>query len=288
MAQAKTTKTEEKGTPIDESKTEIAKEENKELSVDSYDYGEDTSAGFENQTGEDMTIPFLAILQDLSPQVKSREADVGQIFNTVTDEITDGKEGIVFVPAHTEHTYVEWVPRKKGGGFVGKHDINSDVVAVAKERSEEFGKYKTEAENDLVETFYIYGILCDGDDVGEMIVIPFTSMKIKPYKNWNTKINMFTFKGKNGRKQKPPLFAHRVRMTTTILKKNNDEYANPVLSPYGENLKDSLLAPGCELMEAAKDYRDLIKQGLAKVDYNTQEKATGDAEEGKKKTDKVF
>lgn len=39
------------------------------LPVVAHDYGVDAGAGFENQTSEDYAIPFIGVLQALSPQV---------------------------------------------------------------------------------------------------------------------------------------------------------------------------------------------------------------------------
>ena len=70
-----------------------------------YDYGSDAGAGFENTKGSDLSIPFIQVLQSNSPQVENNNpegAKSGMLFNSVTKEMVDGREGIVFLPCHRE------------------------------------------------------------------------------------------------------------------------------------------------------------------------------------------
>lgn len=246
-----------------------------------FDYGEDVGSGFENQTAADYSIPFLGVLQQMSPQVKDPDdggvagARPGMLLNTVTEELYSAKEGLQFVPAHTEHVFVEWVPRESGGGFVAVHQINSDVVKRAKAAAREYGKYRTDAGNDLVETFYVYGITCDDRDAGEMLVIAFTSTKIKVYKRWNTKVGMFQIKTADGRKVRPPLFAHRVKLTTSKEKNNKGEFYNLSINPAEADLTTSLLSPDDPRFMAAKECKRMVESGMARAAYDSQDNAGG-------------
>lgn len=243
------------------------------------DYGDDVGGGFENQTREDIAIPFISILQGLSPQVTKgtvEGAKPGLLFNTVTEEIIDPKVGLVFVPGYTEHVYVEWIPRKEGGGFVAVHQMDSEIVKRAKDASEEFGKLKVDREgggkNDLVETFYVYGTLLDEDGNPEtMAVIAFTSSKIKVYRRWNTALRMFTIKTEDGRKVRPPLFAHQVRISTKEESNSEGDYYNFVLHPANGSIAESLLPPGSQALEAAKAVANMVKEGTARAAYETQD-----------------
>ena len=267
-----------------------------ESAVAAYDYGDDANAGFENQTGEDLAIPFLGLLQALSPQVGDvsdgglEGAKAGMIFNTVTDVVYDGKDGVEFIPALTEHVFVEWVPRSRGGGFVARHEPSSDIVKAAKEGSKTFGRYSTDYTetgdekapfkgNDLTETFYVYGILV-GEQV-EPIVLAFTSTKISVYKRWNTKLNMFTLKH-GDRKIRPPLFAHRVRLTTVAQKNNSGSFHNFALAPAEGDVKSSLLAPDDPRFIAAKECGEMVKSGAARASYETQKGGDGTPDDGTK------
>ena len=56
-------------------------------------FGDDLSKGFENMTQEDIALPFVRILGQLSPQVTEGDAKYidgakpGMIYNTVTNEV---------------------------------------------------------------------------------------------------------------------------------------------------------------------------------------------------------
>ena len=143
---------------MDTNKKDAAKRDKNEV-VRAKDYGEYAGRGFQNQTQEDVAIPFVNLLQSNSPEVlKDHEqhikgAEAGMFINTVTKELF--KE-IELTPSVTRHLFVEWVPRDNGGGLIGFHACNSDVVKAAKAVSTKFGKFKN-GENDLVETFEIWG-----------------------------------------------------------------------------------------------------------------------------------
>ena len=84
----------------------------------------DAGIGLENITTEDMQIPFIRIIQALSPQLQKDDslyikgAEQGDSFNTVTQEVYKQDEGILVVPAFFEKKCLEFAMRSSGGGFV--------------------------------------------------------------------------------------------------------------------------------------------------------------------------
>jgi hypothetical protein len=261
------------------------------------DFGEDYDDGFQNQTGDDIVLPFLSVLQALSPQVQKEVgqggvegAKAGMLFNTVTGEIFSAKEGLLFVPAVTQHVFVEWVPRKAGGGFVAMHEPDAEIIVEAKEKSTSYGKYSTQYDsagepigNDLVETFYVYGVLCIAEGQNEPVVLPFTSTKIKKYKTWNTKTRLFTVKTAKGPKN-PPMYANLVRITGVADRNKKGDFFNFNLAPALGTIPASLLDPTDERFIAAKEVGAMIKSGAARASFETQnadggaEASTGDSE----------
>ena len=75
--------------------------------------------GMEQVSTEDMSVPFLRILAQLSPQVNKRDgayvegAEPGFIYNTVANEAYDGDAGIQVIPCYYSRRLVEWKPREK-------------------------------------------------------------------------------------------------------------------------------------------------------------------------------
>jgi hypothetical protein len=224
----------------------VSKKQNEEAVVTesqlpavNFDYGTMAGSGFEGVTQDDFTMPFLNVLQPMSPECSNNpDARPGMLINSVTKELFDGKKGVVFVPVARQHVFVEWKPRDQGGGIVGRYEPTSDVVQEAKARSTQFGSYKTPTGNDLVETFYLVGyILGDKDDSepSTVAVIPFWSTKIKVYKRLMQMLN--TFKGR------PPLFAHRLLINTVQEKNNSGSFYNLDIKPVNGGVGESLIAP---------------------------------------------
>lgn len=247
-----------------------------------YDYGDMAGSGFEGVTTGDLSIPFLTVLQPMSPEVQPGEdrvkgAEAGMLFNTVTRELFDPKEGICFQPVCTQHCYMEWRPRNQGGGLVGRHSIDSEVVAQAKEAAKksgaEFGKLKTAAGNDLIETRYILGYLLrdpNQTEPGEPIMIAFTSTKMKVYKNITTRL--YTFQGR------PPLFAHRLRITSVLEENPKGKFYNFKIEPWFGTIAESLIDPrgkSAKLLTEAAALKTSFEKGETNVNYEKQAGAAG-------------
>ena len=68
-------------------------------------FEDDAGFGFEEVTSSDLQIPFLRIIQALSPQLKKSDAAFiegagqGDIFNTVTNKVWDADEGVIVLPS---------------------------------------------------------------------------------------------------------------------------------------------------------------------------------------------
>jgi hypothetical protein len=259
--------------------TEVAKvEADPTASVPAvFDFGQDSGLGFENQTQADMSVPFLNILQGLSPQVQEEDSPykAGMIYNTVTEEAYKGSVGLSIIPVETEHKFVEYVPRDAGGGFVAVHEDNSLIVEKAKAASKAFGKYKTPEGNDLVETFYVYAL---DAETGGYLVIPFSSTKIKVYRNWKTCVNLFNHRA-FGIPGKPPLFAHIVRLTTEKESRKAGDSYNFRLNPENKErvvdgkvypaILTSMIGPKDERYLTAKSFLEMIREGRATAAHET-------------------
>lgn len=256
-------------------------EKPKNTSMAVVDYGEDSGAGFEGVSQTDLVIPFLEVLQAQSKKLELAEGSkAGDIINTVTNEIYKGTDGVAFIPVHAQHLFVEWKPRNEGGGFVGKHEVDSDVVKKAVAASEKFGEYSTEAGNDLVETYYLFVMVIKPDATVEYAVIAFTSMKVKLYKNFITKAKMIQIGLPDGRRVNPPLFAHIYRAKTIKETKDGNTYFN--FQPIAFNGADAAavrLSPEDSLYQEAKAFGQMVRQGAVKTaEASSERPAPKDAE----------
>lgn len=238
-------------------------------------YEEFEGRGFQNQSNDDIAIPFLNILQAMSPEVQEdgvEGAKAGMLLNSLTQELYDE---VQIVPAITQHVFVAWKPRDAGGGIVATYQVGDEVVRAAKAKSTEFGKYKDEEGNDLVETFYVAAILSVNDEAKGMIMIAFTSTKIKAYKTIMGRIRPFQIVMEDGRRISPPLFAHLLTLRTQVQKNSKGSFYVPVITPQvGEDgktdLTAGLLSPEDIRFKMGAECETLVESGRAKADTTSQ------------------
>lgn len=254
---------------------EVAEKQNTDIAETS-GYEEYAGGGFENQTSDDYAIPFLQILQGLSPQlIDNDDLKQGMIINTVTGEAFAGKTGIRFIPATTRHEYIEWKPER--GGFVGTHEVNSEIVKDCL-TNQEFGEYTTPEGNDLIETFQVYGMAIDAEDNVYEAVISFTSSKIKKYKGWMTKAKTIQIALPDGRRIPAPLFAHRYLLKTVNEKNAKGNFSNWDITFDGKNATECRLAPNDPLFQSAVAIKDMIESGKARAAHESQVPGSDDAQ----------
>lgn len=76
----------------------------------------------------DDAFPSINIIQDLSPEKEKggekyiQGAQPGMMFNSATRALFDGEKGVFVVPLLVTRQWLEWVPRKAGGGLVASYD----------------------------------------------------------------------------------------------------------------------------------------------------------------------
>ncbi len=152
----------------------------------------------------DMAIPFIAVLQKNSPQIDDTNGKFiagskqGMLFNTVTNVTYDARnEPIRFVEVATRKMFVEWVPRDSGGGFVGQHSPESEIVA--KSFVDEKGKrFVSRGGNSLIETAYHFVLVLNAEGGYEPAVLGLSSTQLKFSRRLNYVIQTKTVKNGKG------------------------------------------------------------------------------------------
>ena len=93
----------------------------------------DANKGSQNISQEDLALPFLKVLGQLSPEVNERDgkyvegAKPGRIINTVTNELYDQ---INVLPVFYKRQYIEWQDRGASTGApVAIHESDSDIFS---------------------------------------------------------------------------------------------------------------------------------------------------------------
>ena len=145
------------------------------------------SSGFEGINAETMSIPFIRLLQDLSPQLKKNKpeyiegAKAGEFFNTITGEVYG--ETLRIVVGKFERYYIEWKPNRQG--FVATHDVGYvDGNPKLFERNERNQLEHIKTGNIFQETYIYYVLLPDHLSDG-VCVISMASTQLKEARRLN-------------------------------------------------------------------------------------------------------
>lgn len=234
------------------------------------------ATGFENVDRSELAIPFMNLLQSNSAMVEDEKAKQGQFYNNVMETVVSDFQ---FVPCYRQRVFVEWVPVDSGGGFVGVHDPDSALVteAIRANGNSPIKLQCTDREtgevHDLVETIYLYGLLLNDGDY-ERVVIGFSSMKLKKYRQFITKATAQTLLLGN-RRIKLPLWAHvwKVSSEPEIAKSNGKKFQNISMGFNGDSAKDCRLTPSEELFQAGQAFHDMVAEGAARADLSSADGA---------------
>lgn len=154
------------------------------------DWMGDSGRGNDNVGVQDLAIPRIDIIQDLSPQHKESKpeyiegAKPGMAFNTVTGKLY-GKQVFV-VPVFYRGEYVIWKDQDHGGGFRG-------AFPTIAEAEEELAKLDDAALCEIVETKQQFVLVVHPEStvdepVLEQAVMSMSKSKLKPNRTWNTMI----------------------------------------------------------------------------------------------------
>jgi len=151
-------------------------------------FEEDAAKGLGAIGQEDLALPFLKILGQLSPQVNKRDgqyvegAEPGMIFNSVSGDLYDGVKGIDVIPAFYKLEYIEWKDRGDGPGApVAIYDSSSDIMSKTKADA----NYKDRLPNgNYIEKTASHFVIINGDSPSTAL-ISMNSTQLKISKIWN-------------------------------------------------------------------------------------------------------
>ena len=170
--------------------------------LDFFEKDKDTMAGFEQINAGTMAVPFVRILQKLSPQLDKKKpeyipgAEEGHWYNTASKKVYGNKISVLVLKF--EQTCLEWRPNR--GGFAGNHTMENAAILATPETRGIFGGWKTKDGNSLQET-YVYMCLDVNAPAEGPFVISLSSSMIKGAREWNRL--MVTHVMDNGERAKP-------------------------------------------------------------------------------------
>jgi hypothetical protein len=240
-------------------------------------FAQDAGAGLENVTAKDLQVPFIGLLQGLSPQIKrSNEkyipgAEQGMFFNTVTQELFQRAE---VIPIEFTKVFNEWIPRKAGSGFVATHKTEEE--AEANKRQDPVG-YDKENDNapiytevhDTANHFVMIRAINEDGTYGEWgwAILSMTKTKLKVSRSWLSRLSNLKVDIGKPEKVVPPSFATIWQLTSVEQKNDKGEF-------YNYKLDFLRLVDDAATYEEAKKVRELVVSGVAKVDYNKSDLGT--------------
>lgn len=166
-----------------------------EAEVPSYIKQGDACRGSENVTAEDLTIPRLEIIQDLSPCRKKQDpayiegAEEGMLYNNVTRELYT--EGVLVIPVIFKKEFLIWKDRDNGGGFCGAFDTQEEANIEIQKLVAEGDAGPFEA----VDTMQNLCLMLHVDESGKLvkvdeIAISMSRSKAKISRQWNSMIRI--------------------------------------------------------------------------------------------------
>jgi len=197
--------------------------EKKSAGLPSNMFEDDAAKGLGTIGQEDLALPFLKILGQLSPEVNKRDgkyvegAEPGMIFNSVSGELYDGVKGIDVIPCFYKLEYIEWKDRGEGlGAPVAIYDSSSDIMSKTKTDA----NYKDRLPNgNYIEKTASHFVIVSGDSPSTAL-ISMKSTQLKISRKWNSMMSGIKMKGANGMFT-PASFSHIYKLKTTQM--SNDK-----------------------------------------------------------------
>ena len=210
----------------------------------------------------ELQIPFIRIIQALSPQIKRKDplfiegADQGDAFNTVTNQFWNGEDGLTVIPCYQETKYLEFVPRETGGGFVGELSTKDPMI----QKTERKGAREILPNgNDLVKSDQHYCLIVEGDGMIQPAIVDMKASQLKVSQRWKTQISMLKIKNpKTNQLMTPALFATQWKLVTV-------EESNDKGTWYNWSVTKDDLVQSKEIFDQAKKFRQSIMDGAVKA-----------------------
>ena len=236
--------------------------EKKTAGLPSNIFEDDAAKGLGSIGQEDLALPFLKILGQLSPEVNKRDgkyvegAEPGMIYNSVSGDLYDGVKGIDVIPCFYKLEYIEWKDRGEGPGApVAIYDSSSDIMSKTKPDA----NYKDRLPNgNYIEKTASHFVIVSGDSPSTAL-ISMKSTQLKISRKWNSMMSGIKMKGKKGLFT-PASFSHIYRLKTTQMSNDKGTWFGWEVSKVGPVTDQSLYGQ-------AKSFSENISKGNVKAKH---------------------
>jgi|TARA_R110000823_G_scaffold117463_2_gene240881 hypothetical protein len=220
-------------------------------------------------TQEDLALPFLKILGQLSPEVNKRDgkyvegAEPGMIFNSVTGELFNGEKGVPVIPCYYKLEYVEWKDRGKDGSGapVTIYPSSSDIMT----KTTRGGDFKDRLPNGnyIEKTAQHFVVVGSSSPTTALIAMKSTQLKIS--RKWNSMMQSIKMQGKNGLFT-PVCFSHIYQLKT--VQQSNDKG-----TWFGWEVTKNGPIEDAGMYQQAKTFAESISKGDIQVKHGEEDPA---------------
>lgn len=225
--------------------------------------------GFEDESEDDMVVPRVKVINLLSPECKAKEAEEGDIINSLTKEKLNSSN---FVPVFKFSSNIWWKPRNEGGGIQCQARNGKDGQMSSGEqlkcvicRKNEFDNTKTGRESFPVCTKYINFF---GFFEGQRMPIVLSFSKT----NFNEGKKLFSL----AKVTLQNMWNHSYSLNSKEMAKNGNTWFNIVVAAAGATSEEDR-AFGMQLYKTFKnaeiriDEEDTATEAAPKVDLEGSE-----------------
>ena len=209
-----------------------------------FDFEQYSGAGNESVGAEDIQIPYINVLQKMSPQCDEDSPEyiegckAGMMFQSVNKYQWNGDEGLEVIPVSYQRHVIEWIPREKGGGMVAVHPM-SVMKEVEWDLNEKNIPVRKDNGNLLIDTAqHVVMYRSQFSGKFEPAIISMKSTAHKKSRLWNSLIAQQTIPGKDAQ---APRWMFIWRARTVLETKDDNRWYNFEFSREGIVDKETFL-----------------------------------------------
>ena len=231
----------------------------------------DAGVGVSDMGQDDLALPFLKLISGLDSLLDDPdfEGKKGDIYNTVSQTVHKGADGVKVIPCVYQRRFIQWAPRGAGSGapiavfeptdklppFERDRETNKDMVVGGD------GSY-------IEETHQHFVIVLNEDGSAETALIAMKSTGLKKSRKWNSMMSSITMNGKNG-PFTPPRFSSVYLLKSVSEENSKGKWHNWDMSRIGP-VEDK------GIYNRAREFRASIASGDVVVKHQSDEAAKPD------------
>lgn len=230
--------------------------------------------GMETVGADDLLIPRIAIIQNLSPQRRKTHvkfidgAEEGDICDTGMGRVYDSVE---FMPVIYRKQWIEWSATRDQGGPVNFY--NTPAILEQCTINPETRKPCLPSGNSIIETPQFTGFLMVTDDTGKVVsysraFIAMPGSQRRKAKRWLNLATSVRIPHPNGGKVTAPLFWQTYALGSTLEHNDEGEWHGWTIEPENTlpEIAAALGVPFSDIMEDAQSFARAIADGHQRLD----------------------